>query len=131
MVEKAVMFMKKPFKKGSEDKPVYEADRYIDLGSLSFDEDMAAGAANMYVRVAEIHRYEDLATLTNIVYNGNMLILDFNPIANDRLTLKRVTNELKSVVADTNGDLAGISKNFLVVTPGGVKIDRAKIKAHI
>lgn len=120
--------MKKPFKKSSDDRPVPEANRYIDLGSLSFDDEFAGGQAKMNVKVAELQRYEDLKELTKLVYAGNMLILDFGPISNDKLALKRVTNELKSVVQDVNGDLAGVSRTLLIVCPDGVKIDRTKIR---
>jgi SepF-like predicted cell division protein (DUF552 family) len=63
------------------------------------------------------------------VYNGNILILDYTSIANDELTLKRITNELKYVVKDMNGDVAGIAKNMMIVTPRGIKVDRNKIRA--
>ena len=87
-----------------------------------------SGANTTYVKVAELYRYEDLSALTNLVYNGSILILDYNGISNDQLALKRVINELKSVARDTGGDVAGIAKNTLIVTPSGTKVDRKKIK---
>ena len=96
---------------------------------MSFeDDDLGALPGKMSIKVAELHRYEDLGDLTNQVYSGNILLLDFTPIANDNLTLRRITNELRAVSRDIGGDLAGISKNLLMVTPEGVKIDRTKIK---
>jgi hypothetical protein len=55
-------------------------------------------------------------------------MIDYSPIANDQNTLKRITNELKSVARDTNGDVAAIGNNFIVVAPNGIRIDRKKIK---
>jgi SepF-like predicted cell division protein (DUF552 family) len=80
------------------------------------------------VRVAEVYRYEDINQLTSHIYNGNILIVDYNSIANDELALKRITNELKSVARDTGGDVAGIGKGILIATPGGVKVDRHKLR---
>jgi SepF-like predicted cell division protein (DUF552 family) len=80
------------------------------------------------VKVAEIYRYEDLSAVTQPVYNGNILLVDYSALSNDSLTLKRITNELKAVARDTNGDVAAIGKNIIVVTPNGIKVDRQKIK---
>jgi SepF-like predicted cell division protein (DUF552 family) len=119
---------KKPFKKYKGEHVVAEVDKYIDLGEMTFDEAVTSAPGGMSVKVAELHRYEDLSDLTRLVYNGNILILDFTPIANDSLTLRRVTNELRSVTRDVGGDLAGINKNFLIITPEGIVVDRTKIK---
>jgi len=80
------------------------------------------------VRVAEIYRYEDLRHLSDFVYNGDILILDYTSIANDDLTLRRIISELKSIAKDVGGDVAGIGKNYLMITPSGIKISRKKIR---
>lgn len=101
-----------------------QSDTYIDLGEL---EEMGAfeeGEAGRSVKVAELHRYEDLHELITKVYEGNIILIDYSPVAGDDLLLKRVTAELKQVARDTNGDVAGLKKNLLVVTPHGYKIDR-------
>lgn len=121
--------VKRPFKKFKSEAPPGEPDKYIDLGDMPFEgEEISALPGRMNIKVAELHRYEDLGDLTSQVYNGNILLLDFTPIANDNLTLRRVTNELRAVSRDIGGDLAGVSKNLLIITPEGVKIDRTKIK---
>ena len=84
--------------------------------------------ANMHVRVGEIQRYEDLKQFTNYVYGGNVLILDFSPIAEEEVILKRITNELKKMTSDIGGDIAGIGNNLMIVSPSGVKIDRRKLR---
>ena len=42
--------------------------------------------------------------------------------------MKRVSNELKQLTRDINGDIAAMGNNFLIVTPTGVKVDRRKIR---
>jgi len=118
---------KKPFARAKEDVQTVESDQYIDLGQLNFDEESPLGGQGM-VKVAEIYRYEDVSTIAKPVYNGNILLVDYSAVQNDSLTLKRVTSELKAVARDTNGDVAAIGKNLIVVTPNGIKVDRHKIK---
>ncbi len=121
--------VKRPFKKFKSEAPPGEPEKYIDLGEMFMEgDDIASFPAKMNIKVAELHRYEDLGDLTSYVYGGNILILDFTPIAKDNLALRRITNELRAVSRDVGGDLAGVSKNLLIITPEGVKIDRTKIK---
>lgn len=100
---------------------------YIDLEETSGAE-LFDGTASMMVRVGELQRYEDLREFANYVYAGNLLLLDFTAIANDDIILKRVTNDLKKLVADINGDIAGLGKTTLIIAPTGVKIDRHKAR---
>ena len=84
--------------------------------------------ARMYVRIGEIQRYEDLKEFTDYVYGGNVLILDFSPIAEEEVLLKRITNDLKKMIMDINGDIAGIGNNLMIISPSDVKIDRRKLR---
>ncbi len=121
--------VKRPFKKFKSEATPGEPEKYIDLGEMYMEgSEIGAFPAKMNIKVAELHRYEDLGDLTSYVYGGDILLLDFTPIAKDTLTLRRITNELKAVSRDVGGDLAGVSRNLLIVTPEGVKIDRSKIK---
>jgi len=111
-------------------KESLSAEQYIDLTDAVFEDEGAMGVegAQTVVKVGEMFRYEDLSPLTNEVYNGNIVVVDYTSIANDDLTMKRVTAELKNVARDVDGDVAGVGKNLLMVTPRAVKIDRNKIK---
>ncbi len=121
------LLSRKPFAKNKEDVQTVETDQYIDLGAMHFDDESATGGKGM-IKLAEIYRFEDLSELTQPVYDGNILILDYANIANDIDTLKRITSELKAVARDTNGDVAAIGHDLIVVSPRGTKIDRNKIK---
>jgi len=100
---------------------------YVDLEKY-MESTSAEIPAKMHVRVGEIQRYEDLKQFTDYVYGGNVLLLDFSPIADEEVLLKRVTNDLKSMVSEVNGDIAGIGKNMMIVSPSEVKIDRRKLR---
>lgn len=102
---------------------------YVDLEKYV---DAKAGetspAAKMFVRIGEIQRYEDLKEFTDYVYGGNVLILDFTPVSEEEVLLKRITNDLKKMIAEIDGDIAGIGNNMMILSPNGVKIDRRKLR---
>ena len=110
-------------------KPV-ESETYIDLGAIEF-EDEPKNMAKTQVKVAELHRHEDLADLLNLVYNGHIVLIDFSPVATDELAMRRISNEIKNVTRDTGGDAAGVAKNMLMVVPGGISIDRKVLRGPV
>jgi len=85
-------------------------------------------STKMHVAVGEIQRYEDIKQLSDYVYGGNVLILDFSPVSDEEVILKRITDELRRIADDIGGDIAGIGNNLMIISPSGVKIDRRKIR---
>jgi filamentous hemagglutinin family protein len=108
-------------KKTDDGEGYVDLEKYVESGGGSM-------AAKMHVRVGEIQRYEDLKEFTDFVYGGNVLILDFSPIAEEEVILKRITNDLKKLAGEIDGDIAGIGNNLMIVSPSGVKIDRRKLR---
>lgn len=112
------------------DDETLEETQVLDLGTMHWEDEQAALAnARSTIRVAEIFRFEDLQTITKYCYQGDVVLLDYTSIANDQVTLNRMNAELKNVIRDTGGDVAGVGKNLVAVTPGGIKIDRHKLRA--
>jgi SepF-like predicted cell division protein (DUF552 family) len=103
---------------------------YIDLGQMKGKGTSDARAGGPSIRFADIDGYRQIPDLSNLIYEGNILILDFTPIANDDLELKRTITELKRVIEDIEGDIAGIGQNLLLVTPKGMHIDKKKLKKN-
>ena len=124
-------FLKRVMRKEEEEEiPEIEGiGKYIDLATYKGPEGRRVGGKRgIQVKVAEIEGFESIRPLSNFVYEGNILILDFTAIVNDDLALRRIIGELKRLVDDVGGDLAGISKSLLLVTPKNVSIDRQKIR---
>ena len=109
-----------------KEKPGYTTG-YIDLEKYA-ESSQNNVPAKMNVRVGEIHRYEDLKQFTDYVYGGNLLLLDFSPIAEEEVLLKRVTDDLKKLSDEINGDIAGIGNSLMIISPADVKIDRRKLR---
>ena len=107
-----------------------EEGTFLDLGAMEF-EDEAEGLVGTRgtVRMAEILRFEDLHNATKLAYQGDVVLIDYTSIANDQVTLKRMSMDLKNVAKDIGGDVAGIAKNLICLTPAGIRIDRNKVRA--
>jgi len=106
-----------------------EEGTFLDLGSMQFEDEAGALAGNRgTIRMAEIIRFEDLHGVTKLAYGGDIVILDYTSIANDATAVRRMSLDLKNVAKDTGGDVAGIAKNLLALTPAGIRIDRQKIR---
>lgn len=100
-------------------------EEYIDLEEVEME---GLPEAQMYVKAAELQKYDDVKEFAQYVYEGNLLILDVSPLAVDDIELERATNELRRIVKDIDGDIAGLDRNHFIVTPTGVKIDRRKMR---
>ena len=109
------------------DKKTGAVGGYVDLEKFAESSNQTM-PAKMHVRVGEIQRYEDIKDFTDYVYGGNVLILDFSPIAEEEVILKRITNDLRKLADEINGDIAGIGNNLMIVSPSDVKIDRHKLR---
>jgi uncharacterized protein len=80
------------------------------------------------IRMAEILRFEDLHAVSKLAYQGDIVVIDYTSIANDQVAVRRMSLDLKNVAKDIGGDVAGIAKNLLCLTPAGIRIDRQKIR---
>ncbi len=109
-------------KKSDSPDGYVDLEKYVDLKSDT------KTSAKMHVAVGEIQRYEDIKQLSDYVYGGNVLILDFSPVSDEEVILKRITEELHRIADDIGGDIAGIGNNLMIISPTGVKIDRRKIR---
>jgi len=111
------------------DKKSGLTEGYIDLEKYTEAKTSeTSSSAKMHIAVGEIQRYEDIKAISDYVYAGNVLILDFSQISGEEVILKRITNELKKMTNDIGGDIAGIGNNLMIISPSDVKVDRRKIR---
>ena len=113
----------------TDPQPVPESEKFIDLGDIDIEGlELESGAGGMELRVAEVTTFEDLGPVIDQVYDGNMILVDISALSTDDSAMRRVANELKSVARDVNGDVAGVGKNILAVTPTGIYINREVLR---
>lgn len=100
--------------------------KFIDLSDFNMPDNPEN--ERMQLKVAEIRRFEDITRLGEHLYNGDILILDCTSVASDDLQMRRIVQEVRSMGRDIDGDVAGITKNLIVITPRGVAINRNRIR---
>lgn len=122
------MGLKSLFSTRQAARPRIDGSDYIDLEEYTKGTEFTDSTSSMLVKVAEIHKYDDLRNFANYVYQGNLLLLDISNVMGDDIVMRRITGDLKKLVADINGDLAGLGKSMLIIAPTGVRIDRHKVK---
>ncbi|MCI4326143.1 MAG: cell division protein SepF [Thermoplasmata archaeon] len=104
-----------------------EEGTFLDLGTMGFEEEGGV-ATRGSIRLAEVLRYDDIRAASKLAYQGDIVIIDYTSVANDQNTIRRMSIDLKNVAKDVNGDVAGIAKNLIALTPAGIRIDRQKIR---
>jgi len=104
-----------------------KVDEYVDLDLSDYEEVIENEPAEMYIRIAELNNLNELPDLKKEVYDGNMLLIDISLLKRDKFNLDRAIKELKQVVEDVHGDIAGVGEEQVIVAPMGVRIDRSKI----
>jgi SepF-like predicted cell division protein (DUF552 family) len=112
---------------GGSGKSTISADDYTEIDLGKYEEVMEDEPAETYIKIAEITNLNQVAVLKQEIYNGNILIIDISNIKGDELVRDRVLKELKDVIVDVHGDIAGVKGNTVIAAPTGVKIDRSKI----
>ncbi len=102
------------------------ARKFIDLYDVklnTYDSSAVKGS----VKVAEIYSYEDMLPISDLIYSGNIIILDCSRIENDDSLMRRINGEALAIAKDQGGDVAAF-KNMIILTPKGMVIDRNKIR---
>ena len=112
---------------GCNVKSATSADDYTEIDLSKYEEVLEDEPAETYIKIAEITNINQVAALKQEVYNGNILMIDITNIKSEELLRNRVLKELKDVVIDVHGDIAGVKGSTVIVTPTGVKIDRSKL----
>lgn len=117
------MKMPKWFSKSSEET-ASKLDEYkeIDLSEYEMETEVKT-----YVKFGKISEINELPIVKREIFEGNIVILDISLLKSDEIVMKRFLREIKMVVEDINGDIAGIGENYIVITPKSIRIDRNKL----
>ena len=72
--------------------------------------------------------FEDVKAVIKALRTGRYIVLiDLKPIReNDVVDLRRAVNKLKAVNAEIAGDIAGLSGDWIVITPHPITIEKPK-----
>ena len=100
---------------GSEDS----GDDYVALESRKYEN-------KLQVRTFALTEFEDVKKISKCVREGQSVVLvDLKPLKEkDIIDLKRSVNKLKALTQEVQGDIAGLSGDWVVMTPGGISVVR-------
>ncbi|RLG28398.1 hypothetical protein DRO03_09935 [Methanosarcinales archaeon] len=111
-----------PMPKKSEDP-----DKYHTISLGDYEEVTEDAPAETYIRVAELSNLDGIPDLRKEIYDGNIVIVDISLIKRDKMILERALRDLRDVVSDVHGDIAGLGEDMVITTPTGIMIDRTRI----
>ena len=103
-----------------------EPNRFIDLDDLGHEG--ADEVSSIQVKVAEMTGRDDLEIVSEQVYKGNIVVIDYTPIADDKDEVSVVSSRLAAVARDCNGDVVSVGRTMIVITPNSIRIDRRRLK---
>jgi len=107
------------------DRDATTAEDYVELNLDDFD--TASGDAAMQVHIAEIQGQQDVIEIKDAIYDGDLVVADITRLRTEDTTVERITNELKQVAREVDGDIVQKGDDQILVTPTGVNISREKL----
>jgi SepF-like predicted cell division protein (DUF552 family) len=99
-------------------------DEYVELDTLAHDD----AKAKVTVRPYAISDFADVKPILDALRDGyTIALVNIRPLKDkDLVELKRAINKLKKTCDAIDGDIAGFSDDYLVLTPGFAQIHRDK-----
>lgn len=102
-----------------------QTEDYVELSA----DDLATDdvEAQMQVRIAKINDKSDVIDIKDEVYDGNIVIADITRHTTQDRTMEHITDELKQVAREVQGDIVQKDEDQLIITPTGVGISRERL----
>ncbi len=111
----------------SMQRPSADPDKYHTISLGDYEEVTEDAPAETYIRVAELSNLDGIPDLRKEIYDGNIVIVDISLIKRDKMILERALRDLRDVVSDVHGDIAGLGEDMVITTPTGIRIDRTRL----
>jgi hypothetical protein len=109
---------------GAEHKEASPAEEYVELQIP--EGEYKAQAPSRFVKVCKLKGFADVDAVVRELGDGNIVVLDIKPLAERSMNeLKHAVDEVKDICLSVGGDIAGLSEYHLIITPPGIKIERA------
>jgi SepF-like predicted cell division protein (DUF552 family) len=108
-------------------KKSVDTDKYHNISLDDYEEVIEDAPAETYIRVAELSNLDGIPDLRKEIYAGNIVIVDISLIKRDKMILERALRDLRDVVSDVHGDIAGLGEDMVITTPTGIRIDRTRL----
>ena len=98
---------------------------YVELDMDDFD--AASAGPGLSVRIAEIGDKQDVISIKDAVYDGDLVIADITRHSTSDRTIEHIIDELRQVADEVDGDIVQKGDDQLIITPTGVGVSRKKL----
>ncbi len=107
-----------------DDEQSDESEEYVELDSSK----SADASQKVIVKPFVLDDFTDIKPILDSLREGNTICLvNIRPLKEkDLIELKRAINKLKKTCDAIEGDIAGFSDDYIVITPGFAQIYRSK-----
>ncbi len=102
-------------------------EEYMDTIEME-NVDVLHEAADFYVKPIALESEADISVIQDELKRRNIVLLNVTPISKQTNKLKRIIDELKAYVVKSNGDIARIDNDKILLTPSKVKIVKSRKK---
>lgn len=118
--------IKKSIKKDSydEDEGMDESEEYVELDTSKSGD----SGQKVIVKPFVLEDFTDIKQILDALREGNTIcLINIRPLKEkDLIELKRAINKLKKTCDAIEGDIAGFSDDYIVITPSFAEIYRSK-----
>lgn len=105
-----------------------DVEEYMNSAELE-NVDVMNEPADFYVKPVALEQESDLAVIEAELKKRNIILLNISVMAKRPNTLKGMVERLKTYVKKSNGDIARIDEEKILLTPSKVKIIKTKRQA--
>jgi hypothetical protein len=105
-----------------------DVEEYMNSAELE-NVDVMNEPADFYVKPVALQQESDLSLIEAELKKKNIILLNISVMSKRPNTLKGMVDRLKTYVKKTNGDIARIDEEKLLITPSKVKIIKTKKSA--
>ena len=107
--------------------PTYE-DLEAEEGYVELDTEGTENISKVVVRPFVLEEFEDIKPILDSLREGyTIALINIRPLKEkDLIELKRAINKLKKTTDAIDGEIAGFSEDYIVVTPSFASIHRTK-----
>ncbi len=102
-----------------------DIEEYMDTVELE-NVDVLHEPADFYVKPVALESEADVKVIQDELKQRNIILLNLSPMARNAAKLKMIVAELKEYINKTNGDIARIDNDKILLTPSKIKIIKSK-----
>lgn len=98
---------------------------FVDLGKYSVKTPLRTDVS---IKVVEVRRGADLKPISDMVYRGNVVVLDFSHFEEGDQEKRAMAKYLMKTAADISGHFSEASDTLMVIGGNGMPIERCRIR---